>query len=146
MSSSLLLHFLNRNSKTSCESYLSLHRRNWPTNCIRFWLIQKTMLKTTKLVMIWLSMIPANYSEKIPKRKAYFVVTLIALSEAICVALSSFVFVWKFLSIDLESSLISCISLFGGMNIFFICVTSFCMRQKLCAIFEKLSTIRDESK
>lgn len=104
------------------------------------------MLKTTKMVLTWLSLLPADNSTSTRKKIAYIVVSVIALSVTACCIPAYLIFVWKFKSIDLENALAAFTSATSLVGTDYIFIIIFISRRELLAVFEKLSAIQDSSK
>lgn len=96
--------------------------------------------------MKWLSMYPANEHTNALNKMAYVIVTLTIFSINFTGFLSNFAYFYKYLSIDIEGSLLALMvcNILGGLAYSF--ATAIIMRYEIQSIYDKLSSIYGASK
>lgn len=104
-------------------------------------------LVTTRRCLIWLCIYPANESTSQWQKLAHTISATTALTGLICGFVSSLVFSWKYVSIDLGRSMFAFTFAAAEFTaIYMALVGMILMRRKICTIFDKLSTIYKASK
>lgn len=98
-------------------------------------------LETTKRVLTWLCVCPADESTSIKQKKMYAIFTFMVCFSCISGFLGSVAFFIKFMKSDLENSLIALIVLAACAAIIIGIIVAFLFRHKINEIFEDLSTI-----
>lgn len=103
-------------------------------------------LQTTRCVLTWLYLYPADQNTNKWKKLAYIIVSLIVFIVNVCGLAASVAFFMKFVSTDLEESIYALFQITGILPQIASMLVAFALRQKIFVIFEKLTTIYIECK
>lgn len=103
-------------------------------------------LRTNRRVLTWFCVYPPEENATKWQKRAYiaFAVYALTLNSVSCVSDAAFFF--KFVSTDLEKSLMALLQLFGNATMVYALSITFLLRKKFVAIIESLTTIYETSK
>lgn len=104
------------------------------------------MLETNQRVLTWLCMHPPDESATAWKRMAYIIAALIIFAVLLSATIAHIVYFLKFVSTDLEGSLVALMIIDGMIGFVYSFVTAFNLRYKIQTIFENLTSIYEASK
>lgn len=103
-------------------------------------------LATTRLMMMWLSMCPADGSSKEQQRMAYVAHTWAVLFFNVINFVSSVAFCWKYFSIDFNGAMFAIMIAIGEFGLIYFMIVAILMCHQIQSIFTSLSTICKRSK
>lgn len=103
-------------------------------------------LLTNRRVLRWLCGYSASETDSEWIKLAYFILTLVIFLANSTSAISSAVFVWENVSIDLEESLYAVAQVCGSSAVTYVSILIFLLRHKITATINRLSEIYNESK
>lgn len=98
-------------------------------------------LKTNRRVLIWFCVHPPAEETSKQKRLAYAVFTIFTLTINLLSTAADAAYFYRFMSIDLEDSLMALLQLFGNATMAYVIVAMFVLRHKIHTIFNNLSQI-----
>lgn len=99
-------------------------------------------LVTSQNVLTWLCV----FATKSNKKYFYIAITFLVIILILSGIFTSFTYLWKYISVDLDSSLYALFQVAGYSSAFYSTVVTAYMRHEIVAIFEKLSNIYKTSK
>lgn len=103
-------------------------------------------LKTTKQVLMWLCMHPAEKSASAAKKFAYKTISLIIFAFNFGCTISGYMYVKEFKSIDFEGCLFAFMASSATLVVLYTMISAYHMRYEIKQIFEKLFLICGRSK
>lgn len=98
-------------------------------------------LVTCQRVLTWVSVFPVEKNTTKRKRLLFKILPMLLLISNIIGVISSSLFCWKYIKIDLEGSLYALFQVAGMLGMSNIIIVSFISRKKVPKIFENLSQI-----
>lgn len=103
-------------------------------------------LHTTRRVLTWLCLYPADKNTSKLTKLAYIIVSSIVFTTCLYCSASSIVYFMKYVSTDSEEALYALILCIGVLPLIIAILIAFALRHKITVIFEKLTNIYDERK
>lgn len=98
-------------------------------------------LATPKQVLPFICLCPLDASISKSKKTIYISLCTILMAMTVATWISGFVYIWKFISVDLEGSLFEFSMSFGVIGITYILIVLLMSREKIAEIFEQLDII-----
>lgn len=116
-----------------------------------FWKIiefdrESNMLNTTKKVMEWLCVLPADKASTKQQRISHCMVVLFGLTIKISCVFAHLIFFVKNIHTELNQSLFALLGLIGVAGAVYVEISGVILRNKMATIFEQLSDIHDAGK
>lgn len=102
-------------------------------------------LETTRRMMTWLCMHPADESTTPQQKLAYVTHTLVILFFHLVSFVASFVFFVKYVSIDFNGAIFAFMIGIGELGLIYFLIAAVLMRHQIESIFSSLSTIYESS-
>lgn len=112
--------------------------------CINW--IEMKPLVTNQWVMTWLCVCQAHETTSVKKKTIYVVFTLMVFISSVCGLAANLTFFMKFISVELEGSLMAFIGFVAFFGNAYVMTVSFLFRHKINAIFVELYAIYKASK
>lgn len=103
-------------------------------------------LATTRRIMVWLCMYPANESATPQQKLAYATHTSVILFFHLVSFVASLVFCVKYVSIDFNGAIFAFMIGIGELGLIYYLIVAVLMRHQIESIFSSLSTIYESSK
>lgn len=103
-------------------------------------------LPTSRRVLTWLCIYPANETTSAQKKLVFAAYSLLVILALVAADVSSWMFYLKFVSVDLETSLMADFQIFGFAMELYIFPVMLLSRLKVKSTFESLAEIYDASK
>lgn len=103
-------------------------------------------LATTKLMMTWLSMCPAEESATIRQKRLYIAYTSAILIVNVIAFSASLAYCIKFFSVDFDSAMFACMVVIGSFGFIYFIIAAIRMHHQIDDTFESLSTIYENRK
>lgn len=103
-------------------------------------------LETNQRVLTWLCGVRPNESDKNGKNISHIILTLSIILVHLLAVISSVVFIYRNVSVNLEETLFSLLYNVGNSSALYQSVAIILLKDKLTEIFERLSKVYDKSK
>lgn len=103
-------------------------------------------LVTSERVLIWLCMCSSERTASRNKKLMYAIFGLISIFSTVVGLVAAVTFVYKYMFISLELTLYVLMNVSGGAGLLYSWAVAFAARDKVSAIFERLSMIYSASK